>query len=961
MKLPIHPQEVTMTTKNLTKLVVLTGLLILTALSVFLLSCDRRSALQSTNEGNQPSDVANILILLSPNQVYSRSPQSVDTVTIAVAVADEDGVGLVGVDVSLTRSPNFGLLTPPDTTDAQGIAYASFITQPGIYNSVDIVASAGDKSDTATLIITGPSRYSLSLTFSPPVPKLIDHDADPCIVSAVLVDSTQRGVSGQQVTFAVLNDVGLIGFADPDIDIPLTNSQGLAQALFYNTELDEIELPDSAIIQAVTPSAEGGQLARSVIIPLRQVRNSLSLAANPGTIIGDGTSTVSIRAFLVDTDLHGIVDDTVRFRNIGNDGYIQALAITDDNGIANAVFTPFGSVDSPDTTQVVAEYRAGSIVHRATSQVNVIVMPVRSIGFITVSLQAQTLTANGAETSSVFITVQDSTGDLISDGTVVYIDRVGLGTLSAPQTSTVDGQARVTITAPSSIAEGPTDALIIVSGNVNDSVMIADTAVVHYEPGNVAELQFIRPEGPVTLVAGSGDVDTIEVYAVDAYGNPAANGTQIRFRNSPLDSSSTLSPEAALTDNGVARTIYLVGARTGDDNVIAFIPDPENDNDTIRTVNPVVYHCISSEATTMDLRASRSNIEVGGQSTQIFATLEDAYGNPLSEGYVVAFDITVAPGAGGPDDWKPSFRPDGLLWHDTAETNPNGQAIVQLYSGQKSGAVSIRACTVADTLFVCTEKALVTISSGPPDYINITFRFQGEAFPNSPDRFVQVAAEVGDRYQNPVQWGTAVYFTLTPPGVAIIEGDSYTGGPRSYHADSTNGVAYTRIIYGCLQTYDTLRVIASSAGDSAEVIDTSGVFSLPIFDGVLSVSASPGNLWVDSCACTCSGSPRGCRDTSLVTAYLADGGGCPIRNGEIGFTALVAGFIIEPSIVLTDENGRAQVRYYIRGCDIPLNPDGTQATITTSVMASLIRTDVVSQIDIVCSRRPVPPCANEPE
>jgi len=938
-----------MTTKKPASLVVFGILLMLTALSV-LLSCDRRRAVEP-GKTISTSKVANILILLSPNQVYLTSSQAVDTVQIALAVTDSNGIGMQGVSVRLTRTPNIGLLTTPDTTDYQGLTDGIFVTEPGQYDSVTITATAGTKEKKTTLYISGPSDYSLNLTFSPPVAKLIDHEGSPYTITAMLVDTTQRGVSGQAVTFAVRNEVGRIGFSDPNTTVPRTNSSGIAEALFYNTELDEINIPDSALIQAVTAAPNGGVLAASVVIPLRRVHNTLRMEATPSQLVSDGTTSITVKAYLLDTDSHAIVGDTVKFRNVEGDGPITSQGVTDASGAATVIFTPSQRVNSTRESHIIADYRFGSPVHQAICTTSVTLLPVRAIGYITVSAQRQNITANGADTSSIFITVQDSLGGLIADGTNIYISNTGTGALSALQATTSAGQARIKITAPTTISSRVDS--IIVRSEVSDTAtgLIADTVVVTYWPGDISTLQFIRPIGTVTLVAGSAQTDTIEVDARDANGNPVVDGTQITFRNT-LDSSSTLAPQSAPTYNGIARTIYLVGPLIGDDNVIAFIRHPTNLNDTIRTVSPVIYHCISSSATTMNLRAASANIEVGGQSTQIIATLQDAFGNPLSEGYDVAFDITVAPGGCDSLNWRPSFDTQFFIAHDTIPTNVNGQAIIQLYSGCHSGPVAIRACTVPEppeSLFVCNEKSLVTISSGPPNWIRLSLDGMGESAGGA-TRFVQVAAIVGDIYSNPVQYNTAVYFTLIPPNMADIEGSSTTGTPRPYHPDSVNGVAYTRIIYSCFDTFKSVRVVASSAGDSALVVDTSGIFILPIFDGVLSIGASPGNLWTDNSSCG-PGPPYNNRDTSQITVALHDGGGCPIENGLINFTALVAGFIIPPDSVRTDQDGVARCRYYIRGCDIPDNADGT-ATIETRIRASLFPSpvDVSAEVNIVCTR-----------
>jgi hypothetical protein len=950
-------KEVKMATKNYYRLVVIGSIIMILLCAGTMLSCDKRSAVGINPGGEGSTGVGNILVTLSPNQIRLSSSEATDSTIVGIAVVDSHGVGVQGIRVTVTRTPAIGFITQPETTDVQGRTSALFVAEPGIYDSTRIAVSVGNIRKTALLIITGPSNYSLSLNYNPPVPKLIDHNADPYTITATLVDTTQRGVSGQPVTFMVTNQVGRIGFSDPDITIPRTNSNGIVEALFYNTQSDEVNLPTSAEIQVVTQAPTGGGLlAASVSIPLRRVQNILTLEAAPAEVVGDGSSYTTIRAFLLDSDGHGIVGDTVYFSDLDHLGSITAINITNANGIASSQYTPFGGLNGIDTCHIKAEFRPGSLVHQAIATTNVAITPVRSIGIIHASLQKTAVTANGADTSSIFITAQDSTGGLIADGTIIYLDNTGTGFLSAPQITTTDGQARAKITAPANIVGGLTVDSIFVSGHLSDSTTVADTVIVNYVPGLISHVEFVYPESTITLIAGSGDTCSVIAYAVDVNGNPVANGTQINFRND-LDSTSSLTPRASATMNGYAKTTYLIGAGVGDDNVIAYAPNPLIVNDTIRTLHPVVFRCLSSQATTLSLAASSSNIEVGGSSSQIFATLQDAYGNPLSEGYTVAFDITVAPGSTGIPGSRPSFNTQFPITHQEVPTNINGQAIVQLYSGTSSGSVAIRACTVPseeDSLYVCNEKSLVTISSGPPRYINITFAHEGEAFPGTPERFVQVGAIVGDRYSNPVQYGTAVYFSLLPPDIGDIEGDSYTGGARQYHPDSVNGVAYSRIIYGCFSTFDSVRIIASSAGDSAEVVDTSGSFFLPIYGGQLSLTATPGNLWTDNDNCNCTGGPNNnCRDTSFITALLVDDGQCPIKGGIIAFSAGTAGFIIEPSIDTTDVNGRAFARFVIRGCEIPPTPDGTQAMIECTVRAVLQqKPEVMAELTIVC-RRPL--------
>ena len=919
---------------------VIAGIIMLAVMiTVALISCDKRHGIDPI--ALQLGDVDDILIALDPPQLYLPSPEDIDTALVLIGVVNADGVGMESVAVRVNCSPPIGLLTQPNDTDSMGTTYSAFVTAPGVYGVVTIGVTAGSKSATRDLYVSGPSEYSMSLNYSPPVPKLIDHEAYPYDVTVTLVDTTQRGVAGQQVRFSILNRVGRISFEDTTITIPRTNSQGIVTALFYNTQDDELNNPDSALIQAVTDPTN--PIVATVAIPLRQVQNSMSVEAVPPTVYGDGADSTIIRAFLLDTDHLGIVGDTVIFRNPGIDGQYQSTVITNDNGVAETVFRPYA--DHLGVTEMVATYRENTI-HEATDNVNVEILPVRAIALITVSLQKQNVIANGLDSSTIFIFVQDSSGGSIADGTSVFLENTGTGNLSHFQVQTTNGQAKTAIKAPTNIESGPKVDSIFVWGNSSDTTIVGDTVVVTYVPDVVDRLQIIRPDSMIILIAGSNASDTLQVSALDANGNPVANGTQISFVNEIP--SSTINPPTATTVDGIATAVYLVGSETGDDNVRALVPDPYEPTDSIWSAYPAVYRIISSEATTLVLSASADNIAVGGASCQIIATLQDAYGNPLSEGYFVAFEIKSANGSRyAPDEW-PSFDTEWGVYYDTVETSINGRAVVQIYSGTIAGPVAIEACTIPlppDSLFVCDEKSLITISSGPPSHVEASPAPAGEATdPAYPERFVQVGAGVWDVFANPVEYGTAVYFSLIPNDIAEVEGNSYTGGARPYHPDSADGWAFSRIIYGCYGTFDTLRLVAMSAGeDGTPVADTSTPFPLPAYNPNIFIGANPGNL-------RCDGDLDSDTASSDITALLQDGGGCAVQYGIINFSALNAGSIIGPTEVITDETGLALTVYQIRGSEIPDQPDGIPR-IETAVRATLFGyPNVIAEVNIVCTR-----------
>jgi hypothetical protein len=645
-----------------------------------------------------------------------------------------------------------------------------------------------------------------------------------------------------------------------------------------------------------------------------------------------------ITILVLDSEGVGLPDINVNLTRNPEIGHITQPDSTDSQGQTSAWFVADPGVY--DTTRI--SVTAGDVT---ASALLTIINASAGIGSISASLQKHSIVANGLDTSSVYVTVLDSLGNPVEGSIIVSFANTGIGQLTATQLSTINGQVRNVITGPSNIWRRPGVDSVLVGCYFENSTYAADTVVVNYVPGPISQMSFVYPESMVDLNVGSGDTCSIILLVADATGNPVTIPTQMSFRHNSLLGTITSQPPD--TVNGFGRFLYTVGDHGGIDYITASVVDPADPQDTIRTDPPAIFRCLPLPDldTTLVLTTSNPQIYVGGESTQVIATLIDGYGNPLSEGYYVAFDVTVAPrdSAGR----RPSFDSQFQVQHDTVQTNINGRAIIQLYSGIRAGAVSIRACTVPlppDSLYICDERPLVNILPGLPRNISIAFSYLSESIdPNLPERYVQVAALVHDRFDNLVQYGTPVYFGLIPNYIGEIDSFSYTGGARPYHPDSVAGVAYSRIIYACFRTFDLVQVTASSAGDSAEVIDTSAAYPLPIYEGEISILALPDSLWTSDSTCNSS-------DTSDIRITLTEGGGCPIENGIICYSALDVGQIIGQAIDTTDANGHSYTKFMIRGCDIPRQPDG-RARIEAHVKATLAQKPTVFSVEpVICAR-----------
>ncbi len=533
------------------------------------------------------------------------------------------------------------------------------------------------------------------------IPKPVDSEGLPYYIRASLSDSAWQAVPGQPVSFEIIGQVGRIEY--PNSVIPVTNNRGEASALFYNTEADEDLNPDHADLRAITPSLDGqGFLVATVTLPQMPAHNTLTLET-ADEVIGGSNFQAWLVARLRDTYGHPIATKPVRFSWQAPSGQVLDSAYTNHDGYASVAFTSF-HVTQAETVQVLAEFRPCTARHASATD-QIMVIPANPYGYINISLQKVTLIADGNDSSMVYITAKDSTGAFVPDGTAIYVEHTGPGFLSAPIVYTHDGRAQSKLTSPANIIEGPRIDSIFAWFNPVDSVTLADTAVVQYIPGPLAQLSVIYPETTVTLYAGTGDTCSVVMSITDASGNPVGGGNLIWFRN--YITTSTLSPNPAPIVNGIATTVYQVGNGTGDDIVYSLITRPGNPNDTIRTNPPAYFRCIAGEPNyRLALSASYDTIGVGGQSTLITATLEN-YQPPPFEGPNVAFDL-VSP-------VEASFDSLQDVYHDTIPTNINGQAMIQLFSRMRSGWVTIRACTVSeppDSFSACDESTLVYINPG---------------------------------------------------------------------------------------------------------------------------------------------------------------------------------------------------------------------------------------------------------
>jgi hypothetical protein len=184
---------------------------------------------------------------------------------------------------------------------------------------------------------------------------------------------------------------------------------------------------------------------------------------------------------------------------------------------------------------------------------------------------------------------------------------------------------------------------------------------------------------------------------------------------------------------------------------------------------------------------------------------------------------------------------------------------------------------------------------------------------------------VRDVYNNPVENGTAVYFTIDNPTLGFINPESYTGGGYpcvELEADPIKGVARACFTYPSESIFECYALTATTSGG---VVQGEIATCLPIVDASLAMQAIPGSI---------SGTAGGTADIYVTVwdHYLMHA----IDNAPIVFSVDGDGYV-DPSFNYTDDSGFPLTTLTV--------PDSTEAG-TTRVKAKLWMLDVESEVEI---------------
>jgi adhesin/invasin len=803
--------------------------------------------------------------------------------TITVVVEDRQGMPVAGYDVAFSVGSNFGTIDAGATTNGSGTAFVTY-SAPAMTGVAAITVSGPDLLPRTTHIQVGEGILMVY-----PVSILAD-GLSTATVFLTLVDGEGLPVEGAKVTFSLTPERGMIYPASTE-----TDSLGYAEATFFS----EASVTDETVTVEASISYENTDYTELVNIYMRGV--SMTADADPAEMPADGVSSSMVTVVLKETTSGQPIDGAeITFGSTL--GAIGGSAVTDDEGYANVYLL---SGTTPGVAAVRAEYggfEAFTYVTLGTLQLTLKSYLPKMVadGGSSQMIEATLLTEDNTPVTGVEIDFKTSHGIIAKEGRtnsrgkakalLTSADYVATATVTAgfststktvqvafenpvvalkasPMTVTASPSKTSQVTAYVSFGDGSpvpdstavtfttTEGTIssmrlthsgLATAELRPSGVADDAVTIKARCGNTmgaTQAMFIADSPahvlvsatPATIPGGGGTFSTIVADIEDLYGNPVVDGTLVTFTvmsgngivtPSALTSSGVATAQFAPTGGGLATVRACCGTYCSDAGVVI----------------------MSEEAGTIVADPDTAWISVAGTgagaTANIVAYVYDSHAVPVDNGTEVTFEILHGPGGGEYLDTKSTGY--GPVVRETAA----GMASVGVNAGTKPGTILL-SITAGD---YAAATAKIAIAAGPPDSILIGF---GEVAVNNDGTYtLGVSAIVRDKYNNPVENGTVVYFTLDRGDAGFINPETYTGADFpcvEQTAVPIKGVSRACLTYPSTSTFEQVEVTASTSSGliGGEDVSSSLSYVLPLVDGEIAMQAIPSTLngtTGDSCA-----------------------------------------------------------------------------------------------------------------
>jgi hypothetical protein len=778
----------------------------------------------------------------------------ISSTTLTATVTDQGGGPYAGQTVAFaSQSPGLGDVSPASAdTGADGTAATTLSSAgPGQYGNCVV---------TATVTGLTPAQVTVRFAAAPQVTVSVQPSVLPAagMGASALITATVKYIGGEPVdddTIVRFSFEGEQTISDTGARIVSGRERALTRdGIAYSTMYSAVDLAngDSDIIWVWIDLNDNGawdgasETLGSTVVSYTDPPFRITVAAEPLSIPAGGSSiskiVADVRTQVPDPSGGGyqpVADGTlVTFSTTAGTFADTAAATASGRTIGGlvTVFLKSGADAGTANVTAIAALINGSTQVEFTAPVNTVVL---------VFATPRTLQANGTATSTIRVRVTDGAGQPQADESVTL--SCDLGSLSATSLTTdTNGEATATFTA------GRTSGTATIIASVSGATGFTTLTLTSGLAQNVS-LTTIAPNiiMPATngLPSPSGASPTAAVYArvTDKYGNPVVDGTPVYFHTDIGQIAGSV-----LTTNGLATatltTCNFLDAtnkatyRPGWASVTAYAENPAG----AATAGPAYeIFCGNVEAYNWDGSANDTDVYTGygadwrlgatgssdlgaqpnlvpraGDIVRTYITLADRNNNPLPVGITVKFEFWL----------------DGKLISSTnvgteMGVSPGGIQVCGTYADFTPQAFPNKG-TTAYLAVVATVPTIVDTYSafsigqyvgagGPSGNIEIISVTGGPLqLPGGP---WVITATLTDKFGNPVQDNTPVYFSVQNPTNVTDATVSFQSNP----AFTVSGTATTLLSVQLLDESKTgnFTIFAGSpqGGPSSDAKGTLGV------------------------------------------------------------------------------------------------------------------------------------------
>ena len=772
-----------------------------------------------------------------------------------------NGINTAVSAITLSFSSDRGYITPQVTTDSNGDYSLNFrdLGEPSDVGLATITGSFSHPGFDST--ITGVEHISIVTNYSLALEKYsvsMNGSGNPVLVGedvagdnartriiATVTDPSGNPVQGQLLVFManVLDDIDVGSFQTTNFT---TDGSGKVYAYYLDNETAYQDQSGTQDFEGVNvavfigdDTGEREYIQFSVYEESAVWPYQLSLNTDVDEITLDNGQTVAnVTGELLNSLNYPVIGVTL---NLSSDkGFIVPEIVTDSTGNVSTDFRDQGNQSDVGMADIQCRFAHPGLAPEIVDSVQV---------FITThySITLEQLPVSVDENENIFIVGEDIVDDVaytlliatVNDTGGMAVPGVSLNLIILEEDGNDIGS--LDFLNQSSNGNGQVQALFTDDGNAHVDIPGSPsfegvTVKVIYGGEEYQSVQFnVYDSGdvwPYSLFLTT-DTDVIHLDAGVTKATVVArllNGLSNPVRQAQLTYDATLGFISSFgeTDTTGTDTVYFQDLGNPDEigisNITANFSHPGLD-ETIssNTLN------ISIEDTTFETCAyvtippsAVGEIMVAGgggvESTIISAEVYDDDGILIDIPTEVRFIL-------GPNIPEGAHLENAASMDTVSAYTNNGIASVSLNSGSAPGPIRITAIVECDSTEFSAVAVPVIIVTGPPHYI------EAEWDPSSTEAIggglyrVQCAALVYDRYYNPVEDSTYVYWSIEQvlpcetPDVSI-NGTSLTFN-ENFQNDQYQGVSFTDLTYSTNGIGDEVRVVAYTWGDD---LDGDGVF-----------------------------------------------------------------------------------------------------------------------------------------